>query len=59
MKIIKECIDWTSVKLNLISVIGFVSQDEIIFGLSVVATGSTIIYNGLNIYKYFNKKKKS
>lgn len=59
MKLIKECIDWTSIRLNLISLIGFASQDNIIFGMSFLATGSTIIYNGINIYKYFSKKRKS
>lgn len=58
MKIIKECIDWTSIRLNLVSIIGFISQDEIIFGLSVIATSSTILYNGINIYKHITKKKK-
>lgn len=58
-KILRECIDWTSIRLNAVSCIGFLTHDSVIFYLTALATISTIIYNGLNIYKYLTKKRKN
>lgn len=57
-RIIRECIDWTSIRLNAVACIGFLSQDELMTGLTALATLTTIAYNSLNIYKYFTKNKK-
>ena len=56
-KILRECIDWTSIRLNAVSCIGFLWQDDLLTGLTALATLTTIGYNSLNIYKFFKKRK--
>ena len=56
-KVLKECIDWTSIKLNAFACIGFLMQDDVMTGLTALATLTTIGYNSLNIYKFFKKRK--
>jgi hypothetical protein len=56
--IIYNTIDWVSIKLNAICLIGFVSGDNLVTGLTVIATLSTITYNFLKIHKTLKNKNK-
>jgi NADH:ubiquinone oxidoreductase subunit F (NADH-binding) len=56
-QIIKDAIDWTSVKLNVIASIGFLTQDSLIRNLTIFATLTTIIYNGFRIFNEIKKLK--
>lgn len=54
---IQEAIDWTSIKLNAVCLLGFISGSTLIVFLTGVATASTIIYNAIKIYQEIKKKK--
>jgi hypothetical protein len=56
-EIIQNSIDWVSVKLNMVCLIGFTAKSDIIWGLTILATLTTIIYNSIRIYREFHKLK--
>jgi hypothetical protein len=57
-EIITKAIDWTSIKLNVVCSLGLMTQDAFTRNLIIIATLSTIIYNGINITKEIIKFKK-
>jgi hypothetical protein len=60
-EILANAIDWTSIKLNIFCSIGLISKDIFVRDLIILATLSTLIYNGINIgkeiYKFKNRNK--
>lgn len=56
-QILLDSIDWFSVKLNAVCLLGFISGSSLIIGMTVAATATTIIYNGIRIYKELKNKK--
>lgn len=60
-EILTNAIDWTSIKLNIVCTIGLISKDIFVRDLIIMATLSTLIYNGINIgkeiYKFKNRNK--
>lgn len=54
--IIIDSIDWFSVKLNLVCILGFVTGSTIVAFMAGIATASTIIYNAIRIYKELKNK---
>lgn len=52
-------IDWFSIKLNAISLIGLLSGEELLVGFAGVATFTTIVYNAIRIYKEIRNFKKN
>lgn len=54
----KEAIDWTSIKLNSVCLLGLFTGSTLIAFLTGIATASTILYNGIKIYQELKKKKK-
>jgi hypothetical protein len=60
-EILANAIDWTSIKLNIVCSIGLISKDIFVRDLIILATLSTLIYNGINIgkeiYKFKNRNK--
>jgi hypothetical protein len=58
LNIIHASIDWVSVKLNIpVLALLFVPPTPVLFWLGVAATASTLIYNGIRIYKELKSKK--
>lgn len=56
-QILQNSIDWFSIKLNVVCLIGFTAKSDIIWGLTILATLTTIIYNSIKIYREFKKLK--
>lgn len=56
-EILIKSIDWTSIKLNAVCSLGLISTDAFTRNLIIIATLSTIIYNGINIAKEIIKFK--
>jgi hypothetical protein len=56
-EIIIRAIDWTSIKLNVVCSLGLITTDRLTRNLIILATLSTIIYNGINITKEIIKFK--
>ncbi len=56
MEIINQAIDWTSVKLNVMVLPFLFINDIWVKGFAIAATISTIIYNGIRIYKEIKKR---
>lgn len=54
---IYNAIDWMSVKLNAPCLLGFISGNSFLVGLAAFASISTILYNGIRIYKELKNKK--
>jgi len=46
-----------SIKLNAICLLGLISGDVLLLNLTMVATATTILYNGIKIYKEIKNKK--
>jgi hypothetical protein len=55
--IILRAIDWTSIKLNIVCTLGFLTPDKLTRNLVILATLSTLIYNTINIVKEILKFK--
>jgi hypothetical protein len=55
--LIAHAIDWNSVKLCGVSTLGFITGSHVLAILSGAAVLSTIVYNGIRIYKEFKNKK--
>jgi uncharacterized membrane protein YuzA (DUF378 family) len=55
--IINNSIDWVSIKLNAVCLLGLFNGDLISFALTVLATLTTIAYNVLKIKKELKSKK--
>lgn len=54
----QEVIDWTSIKLCGVTVfLGVITWSKVMGVLSIIAVASTIIYNGIRIYKELKRKK--
>jgi len=53
----QNSIDWFSIKLNIVCLIGFTAKSDIIWALTIMATLTTIIYNSIKIYREFKKIK--
>jgi len=53
---LNHTIDWMSIKLNAVCLLGFFTGSTIIATLSVIATFTTIIYNAIRIVKELKKK---
>jgi hypothetical protein len=53
-----NAIDWMSVKLNAVCLLGFLTNDGLITALTGIATITTIAYNGIKIYKEIKTKNK-
>ena len=56
-QIMQNSIDWFSIKLNIVCLIGFTAKSDIIWALTIMATLTTIIYNSIKIYREFKKIK--
>jgi len=56
--ILKGAIDWVSVKLNAVCLIGLFTGSKLIYTLTAVATATTIIYNSIRIFKELKTHKK-
>lgn len=52
-----NAIDWVSVKLNAVCLLGFITGDALLTNLTILATLTTITYNGVRIYKEIKNKK--
>ena len=50
-----NAIDWLSIKLNAICLVGFFTGSQAIATLTVITTLTTIIYNSIRIYKEIKK----
>lgn len=58
MQVIAEIIDWLSVKITVGAVVlCAITGSGIMIALSVIGVGTTIIYNGIRIYKELWGKK--
>jgi hypothetical protein len=56
--ILYSAIDWLSVKLNGACIaLAFITGEQWLKGLAAIATVSTIIYNGIRIYKELKNTK--
>lgn len=59
MKTIYDSIDWLSVKLNTPgAVMLFITVGDVIKILGAASIASTLIYNGIRIYKELKNKNK-
>lgn len=54
--IVYNAIDWVSIKLNAPCVILFITGNQFLIGLAAIASISTVIYNGIRIYKELKGK---
>jgi hypothetical protein len=53
-----DSIDWLSIKLNAICLVGFFTGSSAIAILTIIATLTTIVYNSIRIYKEVKNNKK-
>jgi len=51
-------IDWVSIKLNAVSLLGLFSGEATLVAFAAIATGTTIIYNAIRIFKEIRNFKK-
>jgi hypothetical protein len=51
-------IDWMSIKLNAVSLLGLFSGETTLVAFAGIATGTTIIYNAIRIFKEIRNFKK-
>lgn len=57
MKHITDAIDWLSIKITAGSLLlAAMTWNQVLAGLSGIALLSTIVYNGIRIYKEVKKK---
>lgn len=52
-------IDWLSIKLNAVCLVGFFAGSSVMATLTIMATLTTITYNSVRIYKEIRNKKTS
>ena len=56
-QMIGHSVDWISVKLNLLSITMLaITGSELATIFAIAATATTIVYNGIRIYKEVKKK---
>jgi hypothetical protein len=55
--VIVHSIDWLSIKLNVVCMLGFMLGDNSLNNLIALGTLSTIVYNGIKIYQVLSNKK--
>jgi len=55
--IIVHSIDWLSIKLNVVCMLGFMLGDSSLSNLIALGTVSTIVYNTVKIYQALKNKK--
>lgn len=54
-QIIYHAVDWTSIKLNAVCILGFITGNPALSILAGIASVATIIYNAIRIYKEVKK----
>ena len=52
-------VDWLSIKLNAVCLVGFFSGSSVMATLTIMATITTITYNSIKIYNEIKNKKTS
>jgi hypothetical protein len=57
--IIVHSIDWLSIKLNVVCMLGFMLGDSSLNNLISLGTVTTIVYNTIKIYQALNSKNKN
>lgn len=57
--ILNNSVDWLSIKLNAICLIGLVATSNLLSTLTIIATITTITYNAIKIYKEVKSEKKA
>lgn len=56
--ILNNSVDWVSIKLNAICLIGLIATSNFISIFTLAATITTIVYNAVRIYKELKQNKK-
>ena len=56
--ILRHSIDWVSIKLNAICLIGLIGTSNIVVIFTILATITTVIYNCIKIYQELKIIKK-
>lgn len=54
--VIVHSIDWLSIKLNVVCMLGFMLGDNSLNNLIALGTVSTIVYNAIKIYQTLKNK---
>jgi len=54
--VIVHSIDWLSIKLNVVCMLGFMLGDNSLNNLIALGTFSTIVYNTIKIYQTLKNK---
>jgi len=55
--IINNSVDWVSIKLNAICLIGLIATSNLLSIFTLIATVTTILYNAIRIYKEIKENK--
>jgi len=55
--LLHNSIDWMSIKLNAICLIGLIATSNLLTIFTLVATITTILYNAIRIYKEIKNPK--
>ncbi len=55
-QILDHAIDWTSVKISSLTLLGIFSGVTVLQVLSAIGIATTILYNGIRIYKELKKR---
>lgn len=57
--VLVHSIDWLSIKLNVVCMLGFMLGDSSLNSLIGLGTITTIVYNTIKIYQALNSKNKN
>ena len=57
--VLVHSIDWLSIKLNVVCMLGFMLGDSSLNNLIALGTLTTIIYNAIKIYQALSSKNKN
>lgn len=57
--VLVHSIDWLSIKLNVVCMLGFMLGDSSLNNLIALGTVSTIVYNAIKIYQALSSKNKN
>lgn len=57
--ILVHSIDWLSIKLNVVCMLGFMLGDDSLNNLISLGTLTTILYNSIKIYQVLSNKNKN
>jgi len=55
--ILNNSVDWVSIKLNAICLIGLIATSNLLSIFTLIATVTTILYNAIRIYKEIKENK--